>query len=100
MDQRIVLAPELGISADDFAAAWNAWPAYVKLGSARTEKLPPQAFDPFTSGIAFGIVIGLATNLARDFLYDRGNSPSADIIVTPLPQPDGTTRLIVHVKQE
>ena len=75
MDYQIVLAPELGLNAQDFVSAWNDTPDCRDLAEARLSTQPPQGFplDPQLVQQGFALLIGAAGaagTLALDALKD------------------------------
>lgn len=106
MQYQIAIAPELGLSPQQFAAAWNADAQTSAVAEARVQPSPTKSYDPLTAG---GVVIDLLIGLAGSALYqllhhaieqalaERRSPP--EIAVEQIDQPDGSSLLIVRIKR-
>lgn len=63
----VVVDPGLGVSAEQFAAAWNVDPDAAGRGVARVEPAAERAFVP---GLVEWVVLPLAVNLLSSAVYD------------------------------
>lgn len=61
MDYKGVLSSDLGISAEEFAATWNAEPESREAAQIRLETLPGVSFDPLTNA-AIAVLTGIFGN--------------------------------------
>ncbi len=66
----VVLDPRLRVTAEAFAAAWNANPDSATITSARAQGDTVRSFDPALSTAALALLGALATNIAASVLYD------------------------------
>ena len=66
----LVIDPELGISADELEALWNADPE--ARAEARLERIDtgPRQFDPAIGGMALTFVFGVAAGVTANLLSD------------------------------
>ncbi|MCP4346682.1 MAG: hypothetical protein GY795_14290 [Desulfobacterales bacterium] len=69
MDYPIALSPELGISAEDFMAAWNGTPECKEIAQAELREEPPAGF-PVDATMVVVFLAGFAANLAGDVVKD------------------------------
>src|SRR5258707_5069853 len=72
MDYTIALAPDLGISADEFCAAWNDTPECQAVAAAVTDPdLPtPRTFEPFVTAAAIVTLVALVKAVATTTLNE------------------------------
>jgi len=111
MDCHIAFAPDLGLSSQDFIAAWNETPEWRALAEAQLIIQPPQGFplDPqlvqqglvLLSGAA-GVVGGLALDALKDVVKEKLTkylkqklSKKPSIKVESIRQPGGAYLLVV-----
>ena len=66
----LVAAPELGLSAEELAAAWNASPQARALAQARVDEQPSAQFGPEVASVLLSVGTSLALGLVGDILYD------------------------------
>lgn len=104
MNEKIVFDPALGITPAQFVAAWNDNPAYVSQGAARVEATETaKSMDLASTGLAVvsNIAIGLLTSLIYDLVKGvlAERNEETQIQVQEVPQPDGTTLLVVLVEK-
>ena len=66
----LVIDPELGISADELEALWNADPAASAEARLERADIGPRQFDPTIGGMALTFVLGVATGVTADLLGD------------------------------
>lgn len=106
MQYQIVLPPEIRVSAEAFADAWNADEQSSVVAAARVEYPVAKSYDV---DLFNTIMIGVFANLATSALYDLVkhvltrmlDQPAATqrIEVQQIDQPDGTHLLVVHIKK-
>jgi len=108
MNYKIALLPELGISLDDFVAAWNETPecrdvAIARIAESRTKT---RSFDPTLLTGALAVLGSLAAGVGTNALYDlikkalTRKGIKKQIEITQIDQPDGTRILIVKITAE
>lgn len=103
---QIVLAPDLDVSAADFAAAWNADEQTNIVAQAHVASSATKTYDP---ELINSIVIGVLSSLATSALYDLIKHVLTEMIeprkvpqsieIQQIDQPDGTRLLIVKRKR-
>ena len=104
MNVQIALSPQLNITPDEFTNAWNSSSETRQVARA-TVHMQTRGFDP-TGGAGFvlleGIVIGLMTNalwdLIKELLFREGVRKTTEYM--EIPQPDGTTIIVVKIVEE
>jgi hypothetical protein len=112
----VVLDPRLRVTAEAFAAAWNANPDSATITSARAQGDTVRSFDPALSTAALALLGALATNIAASVLYDLAkeavrraregrrpppeSAPSEVLDVMDTVLPNGTRVLIVTVREQ
>ncbi len=107
MDYQIALAPDLEISPEEFAAAWNEVQEAQTVGSTKLAQSTGASFlDPATMTIivstASGIGIGLVTNAIYDVLKNaliKKGKLHKHTKITQLKQPDGTQLIVVDEEE-
>ncbi len=107
MDYQIALAPDLEISPEEFAAAWNEMQETQAVGSTTLTRSKNESFfDAATMTIivstASGIGIGLVTNAIYDVLKNaliKKGKPHKHTKITQLKQPDGTQLIVVDEEE-
>jgi hypothetical protein len=106
MTIQIILAPDVQISANDFAAAWNADPARRELAEADVIVPKSVQFDPaLVDGaivLLHALALGVATNALYDLIKDvlRVNGVRKRTQIQQISYPDGTQQLIVTIEEE
>jgi hypothetical protein len=111
VDYQIALDPDLGVSAEEFATAWNQAPTCRKLAEAQTSTLSPKSYPLDPQLIQQGLVLlsgaaGAAGALALDALKDAVKDKLTDYFkeklsrkpslkVEAVRQPDGAYLLVV-----
>ncbi len=113
MQYQIALAPNLGISPDDFAAAWNASTEAHNAASINLSRAKGASYlDPVTTDIIISTIstigLGVITNAIYDVLkaaLNKKDKAEAEKIhkhtkVTQLELPDGTRLLTVTIDEE
>ena len=102
-DYQIVLSPELGISANDFLAAWNEDTETHNLCEAQPVSPGSRTFDPtLIAGILITVGSGVATNvisaLIMKLLDKKGVSKHTHI--EQMKKSDGTQILVVDIDEK
>ena len=109
MEYLLVVSPDLDLSAEEVAAAWNADASTRALASLRLSPSSAQQFDQTLVDIvvtlASTVSIGLFTNALYDVLKTvlkkKGeDKPRRHMKLTQLDQPDGTHLLIVESEEQ
>jgi hypothetical protein len=108
MDYQIALDPGLGVSAEEFAAAWNQTTTCRELAQAWTSTLSPKGYplDPqliqqglvLLSGAAGALALDALKNAVKDKLTDYFKeklSRKPSLKVEAVRQPDGAYLLVV-----
>ena len=106
MDYQIVLSPDLGLGAVDFADAWNETEECRSAGEARTGEPTAAQYDPALIGstlavlgsVAAGVTINAIYDLIKSVLVKKGVQKRTEI--KQLDQPDGSRLLIVTITEE
>lgn len=102
----IVLDPQLGITPDQFAAAWNSQPETANHGQARVETANSSHYDlsAFTAEV---ILVSLAINLATNLIWKvieaaspTKPAPGPRPHIQEITQPDGTRLLIITLPDD
>jgi hypothetical protein len=88
-DIALVIDPGLRVSAEAFAAAWNADPASAALSTARADDAAYRTFDPTLSTAALALLGAIGTEIVASALYDliKAAIRRAREARTPLPSP-------------
>lgn len=102
MNYKVALAPELGVSVEEFVAMWNEDVECRNLAQARTESARGTQFG------AWGALVALLTNIAYgvagNAVYDRIKGLFArkqtKVTVTTVRLADGGEVLVVTVVRE
>ncbi len=68
MDYEIILSPDLGISAEEFAAAWNATTETHDIAEAHLATPKGAQFDPT---LIVTIIISVTTGVAANVIYEQ-----------------------------
>ena len=113
-DYKITFAPELNLTAADFAESWNSIEQCHELSEAKTETAAQGQFDfGATVLVALGcIAVTVATTALNEFVKhaiaeyfknrQQATTPSPEperIEVQVIDQPDGSKLLVVVLKQ-
>jgi hypothetical protein len=102
MDEtKVLLAPDLGVDADAFAAEWNRTPGCHEKAQARATQEVPQTFGPGLAAVGLAVATGVAGSALYDLiklvlgklLAARGQAAGAE--VRPVPNPTGGELLLV-----
>ena len=105
MTIQIILAPDLQISADDFAATWNADPARRELAEADVVVSTSVQFDPSLVNVGTVLLQGVGLGVAANALYDlikdvlQVNGVRKRTQIRQIRYPDGTEELIVTIEE-
>jgi hypothetical protein len=108
MQYTVILSPELRLTPQEFAGAWEGDPACQQAAQAEAAQAKGAAFDPALAGAALTVLGGVAVGLATNALYDLIKSavqralaqkgrPPQQIEIVSLTQPDGTHLLVVKI---
>jgi hypothetical protein len=106
MTIQIILAPDLQISADDFADTWNADPARRELAEADVVVSKSVQFDPSLVDVGMillqGVGLGVAANALYDLIKDvlRVNGVRKRTRIEQIRHRDGTEQLIITIEEE
>jgi hypothetical protein len=109
MSHSIALSPDIGLSADEFVAAWNQDPERRQAAQAKLASAKGAAFDPALAQATTAVLGGLALGLATNALYDlikkaiqealaRKGRPPARVEIIQVTQPDGAQVLVVRLE--
>ena len=71
----VVLAPELGLSAEELAEAWNANAEAHELARARAAELPSAQFGPEVAEVLLMVGTSIALSVVSEILYDLLKGP-------------------------
>lgn len=100
----LVIDPELGISADELEALWNADPAASAEARLERVDIGPRQFDPTIGGMALAFVLDTASGVTADLLADplrrllAGRVPAEDLEIDIRRDAQGNEQLIVRRK--
>lgn len=106
MTYQILLDPDLDLSAEQFASAWNADLDRRTQAAVQAAPAAAAAYDPTLAAMATLIVIPLLVNLASSALYDLIKAALLEAKVRRrtrieiLRQPDGSELLIITTEDE
>jgi hypothetical protein len=106
MEYQIALSPELGLSPEDFVAAWNGKANCHVVAEACMTSPKSAQFDPTLLGVTLTVVgslaLGVASNalydLIKELLMDCGVRKRTEIV--QVDQPDGSRLLVVTITEE
>lgn len=97
---QIALDPSLNLSAEQFAAAWNADPEARTIGEAETAAAISKDFlDPATTMLLIGAVVGVGVNVLSAAIYDflkKRLSPDQKPVVV-IQKENGEETIIVYI---
>lgn len=107
MDYQIALAPDLEISPEEFAVAWNELQEAHTIGSttltpSKNESFLDMATMTVIISTASGIGIGLVTNAIYDVLKNaltKKGKPHKHTKTTEVKLPDGTQLIVVDEEE-
>jgi hypothetical protein len=118
-DYQIALSPTLGLTAEEFTAAWNADPECRALSEAQLVSGKGTTFEPITlSLILITIGTGVAANLLSDLIknlirrtYEKKQSqlspqsipptqPHKHVHIEEIKKQDGTNILMVDTEEQ
>lgn len=106
MQYQIVLPPDIRVSPEAFADAWNADEQSSVVAEARLKPAQTRSYDPLTvSTVVVDHQIGLGGaalyDLVKHVLSQALDQPSTSqrIEVREIDQPDGGRLLVVHIKK-
>lgn len=99
---QIALAPELGLTPQAFAAAWNESEAARQAGHIDIGETPGNTFDPATTTLllttGLAIASGVLINLISDIII-KASQPKKEPEVRQQTLPDGTKVIIVTIRE-
>ena len=110
---QIVLSPDLELTSEEFAAAWNANPESRAISEAHLSADKGLSFEPITiatvlitvgTGVATNVVSELIKNLIQDVREKRkqqqqpATTPHQKVHIDQIDQPDGTHHLVVDIE--
>ncbi len=70
MEYQIALSPDLGLSPEDFAAAWNEAAEYRNVAEARLSQSTSDHYDPFLLAGAIILLSNVGVNVLSNAVYD------------------------------
>lgn len=107
MDYQIALTPDLEISPEEFAAAWNEVQEAQAIGSTTLIRSTSKSYlDPATltiiittlTSIGSGVVTNVLSEVIKNALAKKGK-PQKRTKSTTLKQPDGTQLIVVEEEE-
>ena len=106
MDYQIVLAPDLGVSLNDFVIDWNAADEVCSIGQARLASSNSTSYDSFllstiaviSSTVSLGVVTNAIYDLIKRISFKHG--VRKHIHISCIDQPDGTRILVVDIEEK
>ena len=116
-DYKITFAPELEISAAEFAESWNSLDSCRTVAEAKTETATQNDFADMVTIVSLSVVSAFAADLLLDLVKDaikdwiakclkkmpQATHPALpapeDIEVQQIELPDGTKLLIIVIKK-
>jgi hypothetical protein len=105
MEYQLVFSPELGITPDAFATAWNAETDTQTVAEARLAPSTNRAYNDPLLDVVLLVVTNVGLGLATNALYDGIKGIIAKqnhhkrTKITKLDQPDGTHLLVVEEEE-
>jgi hypothetical protein len=111
---QIALSPDLDISPEEFANAWNETAEARAVAEAQLSEAKGTQFDPtLIAGILISVGTGVASNLLTDLIKgiiqqlkdkkgaqsSQGPQPHKHTHVEQMKKPDGTEMLIVDMDE-
>ena len=103
-DYEIILSPDLNISPDDFATAWNELAEARDIGSARVEKAKGAQYDlTLLATILITVGGGAAANVISAYIMkilERHGKPAKHTHIEHLKKPDGTESFIIDIDEK
>lgn len=106
MEYQVALSPELGLSPQDFADAWNKTPECRAVAQAKLSQPARAQFDPTVMAAVLTVVSGVAGGIASNILYDMIKERLAEqgvrkrTEIVEMVQPDGSRLLVVTIREE
>ncbi len=112
MEYQIALSPDLGISPEEFVAAWNEATEARSKAEANLSQVKGNVFEPITLAvilvtIATGVATDVLSELIKDLIQDirekrkqqsAGAAPHQKIHVEQVDKPDGTHDFWVDIE--
>src|SRR5689334_9920196 len=102
-EYEVLLSPELGITSDEFAAAWNELEEARAKGEARTIAAKGTTFDPtLLVTVIISITSGVASNVISDLIMNVLEKRARDGKHTHIEQvkmSDGTERFVADIDE-
>jgi hypothetical protein len=106
MEYHVALSPELGLSPEQFVAAWNATADCQAAAEASVTSPRSAQFDPTLLGVTLTVASSLALGVASNALYDlipqllAGQGVRKRTEILQVEQPDGSRLLVVTITEE
>jgi hypothetical protein len=106
METEIALAPELGLSPQAFADAWNEAPDCRAVARATLSRPASAQYDPALLTVTLTVLSSLALSVAGNALYDLikevliGQGVRKRTEIVQVEQPDGSHLLVVTITEE
>jgi hypothetical protein len=108
-DYQIALSPDLGITAEEFASAWNDDPDARDLGTIHFSEEKVSFIDPLLAAALLSIPASVASSTLYDLLksvvarlrHDKSSKPDAKrhVHIEQTTKPDGTVIVVVDVDE-
>ncbi|MDP6453049.1 MAG: hypothetical protein QF898_07050 [SAR202 cluster bacterium] len=104
MEYRVVLAPQIEISADDFSQEWNQTPECREVAEARIDETNTRQYDPTLGVITVLASVGVSVasaalyDLIKSTLFKRGVRKQIEI--TQVDTREGDHMLVVKITEE
>ena len=99
----VVLSPELGMTPETLAAAWNDLAEARTKGKARTTTAKGTTFDPtlFVT-VIISVTSGVASNVIADlimYVLEKRGSHGKHTHIEQVKTPDGTDRFVADIDE-
>ncbi|MDO8691185.1 MAG: hypothetical protein Q7R39_14455 [Dehalococcoidia bacterium] len=106
MDYQIALSPDLGLTPEAFAEAWNGIPQCHQVADAQVRSPEAGRYGPETAATVVALLTGVGGSLVAAAIYDlvrhvltrQGITRRTEIKL--LEQPDGTRLLVITVERK
>jgi hypothetical protein len=102
-EYEVVLSPELDITPEEFADAWNELAEARERGQARTTAVRGTTFDPtLVITVLISVTTGVASNVIADLIMkvlEKRGSRGKHTHIEQVTKPDGTQRLVADIDE-
>ena len=115
MEYQIAISPDLDLSPEDFAAAWNEAAEFRAMAEARLSSAKGTSFEPITIAVILitigtGVATDVLSELIKNFIQDirekrKQQQQSSDVVphqkvlIEQLDNPDGTHHFWIDIEQ-